>query len=83
MIKGKLQGRVAIVTGAGQGIGRAIALALAREGAKVVVSDITDLVFEVVKEVEALGSEALPVKCDVSNPNDVNNIVRATIEKFV
>ena len=82
MIKGKLQGRVAIVTGAGQGIGRAIALALAREGAKVVVSDITDLIFEVAKEVEALGSEALPVKCDVSNPNDVNNMVKATIEKF-
>lgn len=79
---GKLHGRVAIVTGAGQGIGKAIALALAKEGAKVVVSDITDLIFDVVKEIEALGSEALPIKCDVANSNNVNNMVKVTLEKF-
>ncbi|MEM0078768.1 MAG: SDR family NAD(P)-dependent oxidoreductase [Nitrososphaerota archaeon] len=79
---GKLQNRVAIVTGAGQGIGKAIALALAKEGAKVVVSDITDLIFDVAKEIEALGSEALPIKCDVTNPNDVNKMVKTTLEKF-
>ncbi len=79
---GKLQGKVAVVTGSGRGIGRAIALTLAREEAKVVLSDIIDDVYEVAKEVEALGSEALAIKCDVTNPDDVGKMVKATIEKF-
>jgi 3-oxoacyl-[acyl-carrier protein] reductase len=78
----RLQGRVAIVTGSGRGIGREIALTLAREGAKVVVSDITDDVYKTAREVEALGSEALAMKCDVTNPSDVEGMVKATIEKF-
>jgi 3-oxoacyl-[acyl-carrier protein] reductase len=78
----KLKDKVAIVTGAGQGIGREIALTFAREGAKVVVSDITEKIHEVVREIEALGSQALAVKCDVSKLSDAENMVNETIKKF-
>jgi 3-oxoacyl-[acyl-carrier protein] reductase len=78
----ELKDKVAIVTGAGQGIGRGIALAMAKEGAKVVVTDITDKRFEVAKEIEALGSQALAVKCDVSNKSDVEGMVKEALNKF-
>jgi len=78
----KLKDKVAIVTGAGQGIGRAIALTLAREGAKVVVSDISDKAREVVKEIEDFGSEALAIKADVWNSKETQKMAKATIEKF-
>jgi 3-oxoacyl-[acyl-carrier protein] reductase len=78
----ELKDKVAIVTGAGQGIGRGIALSLTKEGAKVVVADITDKRFEVVKEIEAMGSQALAVKCDVSNRNDVEGMVKEALNKF-
>ena len=77
-----MKDKIAIVTGAGQGIGRGIALALAKDGAKVVVADITDKRFEVVKEIEALGSQALAVKCDVSNRSDVESMVKEALNKF-
>jgi len=78
----KLKDRVAIVTGAGQGIGKGIALALAKEGCKVVVSDITDKTNDVVKEIESEGSEAIAVKCDVSKFEDTEEMARKTLEKF-
>jgi 3-oxoacyl-[acyl-carrier protein] reductase len=78
----KLKDKVAIITGSGQGIGKAIVLAFAKECAKVVISDVTDKIFEVVKEVESLGSEALAVKCDVAKLSDAENLVRKTVEKF-
>ncbi len=63
----KLDGKVAIVTGAAQGIGRAIALALAREGANVVVNDVdSEKARGVAKEIELLGRKALAIKVDVS-----------------
>lgn len=74
--------KVAIVTGAGQGIGRTIALSLAKEGAKVVVADLSDKRFEVVGEIKALGSEGLAVRCDVSDKEEVKGVVRETLEKF-
>ncbi len=61
------KGQVAIVTGAGHGIGREIALSIAKSGADVVVTDVTDAIFEVSRQIEALNSKALPIKCDVSN----------------
>ena len=57
----KLQGRVAIVTGAGGGLGRTHALILARHGARVVVNDLGDAADEVAAEIEAAGGEALAV----------------------
>ena len=78
----KLKDKVAIVTGAGQGIGRGIALALAKEGAKVVVSDVSDKTNEVVKEIENLGSVAIAVKTDVSRTEDTEKLAKTTLEKF-
>lgn len=67
---GRLSGKIAFVTGAGGGIGRAIAFAMAREGAKVALVDINkDLLVEAVNA--ANGLDVVPVHCDVSDRNDV------------
>ena len=76
----KLKDRVAIVTGGAQGIGRAIADKLSEEGASVVVADINE---EGAKAaVEGLSSEGLGVRADVSNPDDVQAMVDATVDRF-
>jgi NAD(P)-dependent dehydrogenase (short-subunit alcohol dehydrogenase family) len=79
----KLSGKAAIVTGARRGIGRAIALALAREGANVVVSDISqEDCQKVVDEIKRMGSKGLAVKCDVSSHKDVEDMVKRTVAEF-
>jgi len=79
----KLTGKVALVTGAAQGIGRAIALLLARNGADIVVSDINlEKAEETAKEIRAIGPKATAVKVDVSNLSDVERMVEAIIEKL-
>jgi len=78
-----LKNKVAIVTGARRGIGRSTALALAKAGVKVVVSDISkEDCQKVVEEIEEDGGEGLAVKCDVSMKKEVDEMVRKTIEKF-
>ena len=77
-----LKSKVALVTGAGRGIGKEIALNLARAGADVVVTDVADTVFETAKEIEALKVLALALKCDVSNLEEVQNTQKQAIEKF-
>ena len=76
-----LRGKVAIVTGASQGIGEGIAIELARYGANVVVSDILDGE-STVKKVKALKRESIYVKTDVSKENEVKNMINETIRKF-
>jgi NAD(P)-dependent dehydrogenase (short-subunit alcohol dehydrogenase family) len=79
----KLNNKIAIVTGARRGMGRAITLALAREGANVVVSDISqEDCQKVVDEIEKLGRKGLALKCDVSSHNDVENMVKRTVAEF-
>ena len=80
---GRLQDKIAIVTGAGQGIGRAYALRFAQEGAKVVVADINDANAETVtKEIEAAGGEAIAVKVDVADEDSTKAMAKATLDRF-
>jgi len=79
----KLKEQVAIVTGAGAGIGRAIAVGLAKEGANLVGVDIqVDKLQETAKEVEALGRKFLAVRCDISKKEDCDNAARETVNEF-
>jgi len=77
-----LKGKVAIVTGAGHGIGKEIAFSLARNGAEVVVTDVTDAIYEVGKQIEALGSKAMPMKCDVTDFDQAQQIEEKVINKY-
>src|SRR5689334_5312470 len=89
---GLLDGRVAIVTGSGRGIGRVFALCLAGEGAKVVVNDVgvsldgrgtdEDPAAQVCKEIEALGGEAVPSYDSVSDFDAAANIVQTAVDAF-
>jgi 3-oxoacyl-[acyl-carrier protein] reductase len=79
----ELKGKIALVTGAAQGIGRAIALLLAQKGADIVISDINlEKAEEMAKEIEALGRKAMAIKVDVANTNDVERMVEAILERF-
>lgn len=79
----KLAGKVALVTGAAQGIGKAVALLLARNGADIVVSDINlEKAEETAKEVQALGRKALATKVDVATLGDVEKMVEAILAQF-
>jgi len=74
---------VALVTGAAQGIGKAVALLLARNGADIVVSDINlEKAEETAKEVQVLGRKALAIKVDVAKSNDVDKMVQAILAQF-
>jgi 3-oxoacyl-[acyl-carrier protein] reductase len=80
---GRLEGKVAIITGAGQGIGRAYAMRFAEEGAKVAVADINDDNAErVVKEIEASGGEALSVHVDVADEQSTLGMVGPVGERW-
>lgn len=80
---GELKGKVAIVTGGAQGIGRAIALTLARSGADVVVSDINlEKAQETAREIEALNVRSLAIKSNVADVNEAEQMVKETVDKL-
>ncbi|HLN83243.1 MAG TPA: 3-oxoacyl-ACP reductase family protein [Candidatus Binatia bacterium] len=79
----RLQNRVAVITGGAQGIGRAICLGMAREGAKIVVADLhADKANTVVAEIQAIGAEAIAVDVNVANEMSVKRLADRTFERF-
>ncbi|MFC2036286.1 SDR family NAD(P)-dependent oxidoreductase [Chloroflexota bacterium] len=85
----KLTDKVAIVTGSSRGIGKAIALELARQGANIVVAARTEAdgrlpgtIHDTAKEIQALGKRALAIRTDVTKDEDIENMVKKAIDEF-
>ena len=80
----KLKDKIALVTGGSRGVGRSVALAYGREGAKVVVNYTSNegAAREVVEAISAMGSEAIAVKADIASKADVDNLFAAVRERF-
>jgi len=79
----RLSRKTAIVTGAARGLGKGIALKLAREGANVVVADVLmDSACETAKEIESLGGKAIGLQVDISNLEQVEALFQSTAERF-
>jgi len=82
-MKKRLEGKTVIVTGAARGIGKAIALRLAQEGANVTVLDVDlDTAKKTAEEINALGQKALAVKADVTKSSEVKEAVEKTLKEF-
>jgi NAD(P)-dependent dehydrogenase (short-subunit alcohol dehydrogenase family) len=83
-MNGRLKGKVAIVTGSDRGIGKGIAIELAKEGCKVVVNSYreSEEAINTVKEIKKLGSDAMFVKANVIREVDIKNLVDKAVEKF-
>ena len=80
---GRLDRKVAIITGAGTGMGKAAASLFAKEGAKVVVADyVAESGEETAKEIRDAGGEAIFVKTDVSKPEEVKNLIKAAVDTY-
>jgi len=80
---GRLEGKIAIVTGAGRGIGRATAKLFAAEGAKVAILSLTPgNIDAVVADIEAAGGTALGIPCDVSDPDQITAAIDKVVEVF-
>ncbi|HTV13244.1 MAG TPA: SDR family NAD(P)-dependent oxidoreductase [Acidobacteriaceae bacterium] len=78
----RLENRVALVTGAAMGIGKAVALLFAREGARIVAADVNDTAAETEREIREAGGVSLFVKTDISHEGDVAALVKAGTDRF-
>ena len=78
-----LEGQTALVTGASRGIGKAIAISLAKEGAEVIINYSSSLenANKVVAEINFFGGKAYPLQADISNENSVNELIKTVLEK--
>ena len=78
-----LEGQTAVVTGASRGIGKAIAISLAKEGAEVIInySSSPDNANKVVSEINSFGGKAYPLQADISNETSVNELIKKVLEK--
>lgn len=79
---GRFEGKVALVTGGSSGIGRAAAVAFAKEGARVVVADVTPSGEETVAQIRAGGGDATFVRADVSSASDVADMVQRAVRQY-
>ena len=79
----RLENKVAIVTGAGGGIGKAVALALAKEGANLVLNDIAvEPLNKVADEIKVMGGKAIVARADVTNTKEVRQMVNTALDEF-
>ncbi|MHA1650723.1 MAG: SDR family NAD(P)-dependent oxidoreductase, partial [Candidatus Helarchaeota archaeon] len=78
----KLEGKVAIITGAGAGIGKATAILFSKEGAKVCVNSLSKSAEKTAELIQKQGGKAIFVQGDVSKPETAEKIVQATLEAF-
>jgi 3-oxoacyl-[acyl-carrier protein] reductase len=80
----KLEGKSAVVTGGGRGVGRAVSLAFAREGADVVINYATrvESARQVVREIEKIGQKAVAVRGNVASKGDCEEIIRTAVDQF-
>lgn len=76
-----LSGKVAVITGASRGLGRAMAIGLAQAGANIVITDVLDMK-ESVKEIEKLGVKVMGLKLDVTNKKQIDSMVKKVVAKF-
>ena len=76
----RLAGKVAFITGAGNGIGRATAILFAREGAKVAIAEIAAQAGE--ETAHLAGNETIAIRTDVTDPDSLQSAIRATVDKF-
>jgi 3-oxoacyl-[acyl-carrier protein] reductase len=83
MMRKRFEGKVAIITGAGLGMGRQVALDMAAEGANISAIDIVDKNLESLKqEIEANQGKCLPINCDVANRQQIDTVVQKTIAAY-
>ncbi len=78
----RLKGRTAIITGSGQGIGKEIALAMAREGANIVIVARSEKVFDTLKEVQSLGAKAIAIRANVGSRQQVEDMAKTALSQF-